>query len=277
MSYLRDLFIEETFFKGFCFMELASNLGLNYLMHWLLFFFLFFVFFKSIWLLLFSTCQKPKWNNLPITHWTYTTTNIIKSYLNFLNPQNTQNFSLCKCVSTCTAVGSVIKNMVINIGDMIYLLSLSWMWKYRVWCIPIIHNIKTTDMWSDMQIIFLQQCSALNAPGIHLDATFICNTHPNVWSTGAQHSISGGVLRCLTPGGGPSVNQILDEIGIWLIWRSGWAIFSHVLGHSGAVLILLWNGLSRWWRHCLWGAYMVCSGLWLVVGYQSGIHTNSRT
>lgn len=46
--------------------------------------------------------------------------------------------------------------------------------------------------WSDMQIIFLQQCSALNALGIHLDATFICYTHPNVRSTGAQHSTSEG-------------------------------------------------------------------------------------
>lgn len=220
-------------------------------------------FFKSIWLLLFSTCQKPKWNNLPITHWTYTTINIIKTDLKFLNPQNTQDFSLCKCVSTCTAVGSVIKNMVINIGDMIYLLSLSWMWKYRVWCIPIIHNIKTTDMkWHADHLftaMFCFECS-WHSFGCHFHML-----HPPKCPIHRGTVPPKGVLRCLTPGGGPSVNQILDEIGIWLIWRSGWAIFSHVPLLSSSHIVVEWTVplMGALSLRCVHGLQWSLAGCWL--------------
>ena len=150
------------------------------------------------------------------------------------------------------------------------------MWKYGVWCIPIIHNIKTTDRWkiiSDMQIIFLH-CSVLL--GMLLAFIWMLLSY----STPAQTSnpqrpntvpprMSWGV--CLS---GSDTRWDWDLVNLEA--RVSY-FFSHVLGHSCAVLTMLWSGLSRWWWHWLWGAYMICSGLWRAVGSQSGICINSWT
>ena len=49
--------------------------------------------------IIISNMSEPKWNNLPITHWTYTTINVIKTDLKFESSEYARFFSVQMCVN----------------------------------------------------------------------------------------------------------------------------------------------------------------------------------